>query len=109
TDPFPGGVDVLDKEERTKTVRELTGDATLETKFEYDLSEALQLKWKTTVTDARGNPTLYVLNGNGSPLEIQEPLGKTTKMQWAADDIFKTEEQDALGRKTKYAYDSRAN
>ncbi len=56
-----------------------------------------------------------VLNGNGSPLEIHEPLGKTTTMEWATTDIFKTKETQPKteaypqGRVTDYGYDDRAN
>ena len=38
-----------------------------------------------------------VLNGNGSPLRIEEPLARVTVTEWAADDIFKTKETDPLG------------
>ena len=48
---------------------------TLRTAFSFDYQEALAGRFKNTVTDPRGKPTLYVLNANGSPLEIQEPLG----------------------------------
>ena len=64
---------------------------------------------RTTVRDGRGHDTLYVLNGNGSPLRIEEPLGKTTTMAWAPDDILKTSEQDANGRVTEFGYDARGN
>ena len=52
---------------------------------------------------------MYLLNGNGSPLEIREPLGRRTEMRWATDDIFKTWERDALGRETEFEYDDRGN
>ena len=66
-------------------------------------------QFRTTVRDARGKDTVYVLNGNGSPLRIEEPLGKTTTMTWAADDILKTSETDANGRLTQFEYDERGN
>jgi YD repeat-containing protein len=82
----------------------------LRTEFSYDARDAVAWsRWKTTVRDARGNDTLYVLNGNGSPLEIHEPLGKTTTMTWAPDDILKTSETDANGRTTEFEYDPRGN
>src|SRR5262249_38626396 len=66
-------------------------------------------KWISTVTDARGNDTIYTLNMNGSPLQIDEPLGKSTQMEWS-DDALKTKETDAEGRVTDYSYeDGRGN
>jgi RHS repeat-associated protein len=82
---------------------------TLRTEFRYDLTHWPSSEWWTTVRDGRGKDTLYVLNGNGSPLRIEEPLGKTTRMTWPPDDILKTREQDANGRVTEFAYDARGN
>jgi RHS repeat-associated protein len=112
-DLFPGessGLLVEDKEEFAKVVREFPTAAALETRFQYDYREALTARrFKTMVRDPRSNDTLYVLNSNGSPLEIHEPLGKTAIMEWAADDIFKTKETDANGRVTTYGHDSKGN
>lgn len=80
------------------------------TSFTYDGSQAASLaRWTTTVRDGRGHDTEYLLNGNGSPLEIHEPLGRVTTMRWAADDVLKTWEKDALGRETEFEYDNRGN
>ena len=80
------------------------------TEFVYDATDAIaHARYTTTVRDARGHDTRYVMNGNGSPLRIEEPLGKTTTMEWATDDIYKTSETDAKGRVTEYAYDARGN
>jgi RHS repeat-associated protein len=119
-DAFPGesssaggAVLVPNKEEYVKEVVEFPerGQSRLQlvTRFRYDVSETQSRRWQTTVRDARGHETLYVLNGNGSPLEIHEPLGKTTVMTWPADDILKTSERDANGRVTEFGYDTRGN
>jgi RHS repeat-associated protein len=114
-DPFPGEADgllvVQDKEEYVRIVREYPSpNAPIETSFVYDAHEALtKLRWQTTVTDARGQQTLYVLNPNGSPVEIREPLGKTTAMRWAVQDIYKEWERDARGRETDFSHDARGN
>ena len=62
-----------------------------------------------------GDFVAVVLNGNGSPLRIEEPLGKTTTMAWAPDDILKLQETGPRteiypqGRVTDFGYDSRGN
>ena len=109
TDDFPGearnkwlgGIYVLGKEEHVKVVREypVTGPP-LTTSFRYDFSQATSGVFLNTVTDARGNETLYKLNSYGAPVQIDEPLGRTTRFEWASDDIYKTRETDALGRET---------
>ncbi len=106
-----GAVSVDDKEEHVRLVRELASQsAPIETRFAYDVREVLSAQhWKTQVTDARGNSTLYVLNLNGSPVEIDEPLGKTTLMGWAANDITKEWERDANGRETQFGHDANGN
>ena len=81
----------------------------VQTAFAYDLTHWPSAQFWTTVRDGRGNDTRYILNGNGNPLRIEEPLGKTTTMVWAAADIFKTKETDPLGRVTDYGYDERGN
>jgi RHS repeat-associated protein len=117
SDPLPGeeagGGSLIfqEKWERVRQVVEHPAPAlSIRTELSYDLREALTRgEWKTTVRDGRGNDTVYVLNGNGSPLEIREPLGKTTRMTWAADDILKLSETDANGRVTEFGYDDRGN
>src|SRR5262249_53511983 len=84
------------------------------TQFRYDFTNALAtLRWQTTVVDPRNVSTRYVLNGNGSPLEIHEAEGtpdyRKTTMEWAADDVLKQSETDANERLTTYGYDARGN
>ena len=104
-----------EKWELVKRVLEYTTPSTpLRTEFSYDAREALSGRWSTTVRDGRGQDTVYVLDGNGSPLEIQEPLGRTTAMTWAADDVLKLQETGRgatlpAGRVTDYGYDTRGN
>jgi RHS repeat-associated protein len=112
SEPFPGETPsflVLDKNEYVKKVHEHAGDSDPDTEFQFDVSDAIHLHWKTRVKDARHNETRYVLNGNGSPLEIHEPLGKTTLLEWSDSDIFKTKETDANLRVTTYGYDGNGN
>src|SRR5262249_45251900 len=112
-DPFPAELSapmIALKEEHVKEVHEFPSAAvTLFTRSAYANTDALSLRFKTTVRDGRGSDTLYTLNGNGSPLRIEEPLGKTTVMEWSDSDIFKTKETDPLGRVTDYEYDARGN
>jgi RHS repeat-associated protein len=104
------GLLVQRKEEYVKEVRERAGSGFVRTRFEYDYREALaSQRFICGVTDARSNPTRYVLNGNGAPLEVHEPLGKSTFTIWAPDDIVKIQETDARGRITHYGYDDRGN
>ncbi len=103
-----GGLFFEEKWELVKQVLEHPDPGiTIRTEFLYDLTHWPAAERWTTVRDGRGKDTLYVLNGNGSPLRIEEPLGKTTRMTWAPDDILKTSEQDANGRVTEFEYDDR--
>ncbi len=94
------------KFEWVKRVREPEGAST---QILYDISESNAGFYNTAVIDARGNVTRYKLNLNGSPVEIEEPKGVVTRMVWAADDIFKTQETDANLRVTDFVYDANAN
>ena len=112
-DEFPGEGDYLSygKFEWVKEVREAVGQPELATtSFVYDLTELASTgRFITRVTDPRMNATIYRLNANGSPLEIEEPGGVLTVMEWAADDIYKEKEIDAEGRETWFEYDANAN
>ncbi len=108
-DSFPGeepGAPIGAKYEYVKEVREPEG---VTTSFGYDFSEILGFRWIRTVRDGRGFETRYVLNGNGSPLEIEEPGQIVTSMVWVSDDVLKLEETDAKGRLTRFEYDDRGN
>ena len=110
-DVFPGesgeGLFVQDKFEWVKEVREPEG---VTTSFVYDRTRVVtDQEFISRGTDARGNVTTYTLNGNGSPLEINEPGDIITKMEWAVDDITKLKETDANGRVTRFEYDTNAN
>ncbi|MGD8895882.1 MAG: transglutaminase domain-containing protein, partial [Acidobacteriota bacterium] len=105
-----GGLWFTSRWELVKEVVEYPAPAVAQrTALTYDGTDFASARWTTTVRDARGNDTVYLLNGNGSPLEIHEPLGRLTEMRWAEDDIFKTWERDALGRETEFEYDGRGN
>ncbi|MGH9392067.1 MAG: DUF6531 domain-containing protein, partial [Vicinamibacteria bacterium] len=95
---FPGeepGAPVGAKWEYVKEVREPEG---VTTAFEYDFSEISGFRWIRRVRDGRGFETKYVLNGNGSPLEIEEPGQILTTMVWASNDVHKLQETDAKRR-----------
>jgi RHS repeat-associated protein len=117
SDPLPGedagggGLVFEEKWERVRQVVERPAPGlAIRTELSYDLRDVVaRAEWRTTVRDGRGNDTLYVLDGNGSPLRIEEPLAKTTVMTWAADDILKLSETDANGRLTELGYDDRGN
>jgi YD repeat-containing protein len=104
---------VTSEEELVKSVKEFANQGPVpqpETAFAYDFTQAIAGQFIGTVTDARGNPTTYVLNRRGNPLFIREPLDKETQTTWDAQDILKTSETDAEGRLTEYAYeDGRGN
>ena len=112
-DEFPGEGDALSygKFEWVKEFREAVGtEVEATTSFVYDLTELASTgRFTTHVTDPRLKTTIYRLNANGSPLEIEEPGGILTVMEWASDDIYKTQETDAEGRVTVFGYDANAN
>ena len=113
-DEFPGETpDPLSvgKYEWIKEVREAAGEPEqATTSFIYDLTEITTTgRFITHVTDPRSNTTIYRLNQNGSPLEIEEPGGILTTMEWSSHDIYKTKENDAENRITRFEYDDRAN
>lgn len=117
TDLFPGQdtgfLVVMDKEEFVKRVIEFPRGAQ-STSFTYDFRNALATgRWQTTVVDPRGTTDRYVLNGNGSPLEIHEAEGtadgRVVRIEWAAADIFKERETDGEGRVTTYGHDPNGN
>ena len=89
------------------------GTALVTTGFSYDFTDVLSLRWQTTVRDARGVDTRYVLNGNGGDLERIEALGtpleRATTSEWAATDIFKTRTVDPAGRVTRFGHDTNGN
>ncbi len=74
----------------------------------YDFSGS-----KRTVTDLRGNDTVYTLNSFGSPIEIVEPMGRTTMMVWSIDlgedDNLLRKKTDGIGRNWEYQYDTLGN
>ena len=66
-----------------------------------------------SVKDMRGNTTSYLLNYYGNPMEIREPMGKTTKLTWSIDegknDNLITSRTDARGHTTSYVHDAKGN
>jgi RHS repeat-associated protein len=103
--PDPSVV-ISNRDEYVREVKELPGGGQPDvvTKFQYDFTDMGSEHYKTTVTDGRENDTLYVMNVHGSPLEVHEPLGKTTHMEWDLVEKVKTKEIDALGRETRYQH-----
>jgi RHS repeat-associated protein len=109
---YGGGITIgLTHPAVTEICEFVTAGAALTTKFAYDHG-ATQLaagQLKTTVTDARHNDSVYTLNLDGNQIKVEAPFGKTTVMTWAANDVLKTSETDALGRKTLFGYDQNGN
>jgi YD repeat-containing protein len=63
---------------------------------------------RTTVTDARGNATIYSYDQKQQVVAIQDALGQVTARTW--DGAYNmTAVTDALGRITRYTYDSLGN
>ena len=82
------------------------------TTFTYDPSGAGQGVFRTEVRAAGGSVTRYVLNGDGNPLEIDEPagLGRTvTKFTWDPAHVVKTAEDNNHGRHLTYGHDPAGN
>jgi len=67
------------------------------------------------ITDLRGNTTTYTLNNVGNPIQIDEPLGKTTTMQWTvdlvgqADNVMISKTDESIGATWQYRYDFSGN
>lgn len=80
-----------------------------EVTFAYDVAAAN----KRVITDPRGNATTYTLNAYGNPIEIAEPLGRTTTMSWSIDegqgDNVMLSKTDGMGRAWSYTYDAKGN
>ncbi|OGU23908.1 MAG: hypothetical protein A2X85_12295 [Geobacteraceae bacterium GWF2_54_21] len=85
------------------------GTTPVQANFAYSTTTANQ----RTVTDLRGNDTVYTLNYFGNPLRIEEPLGKITLMTWSIDegkpDNVMTSKTDPLVNVTIYEYDPQGN
>ena len=107
--PRPGQTIILDRDEYMREVRERDDKGGVATRFAYDFTgmvgEPAARRMETAVTDGRDELTRYVLNLNGSPLEIHEPMDKTTFMEWDLDERVKKYEKDTLGRETHYTHD----
>ena len=106
-----GAVETRGKFEWVKEVHEAVGHPEeAVTAFLYDVTDfSATQRLKTVVTDARANDTEYLLNKDGSPVQITEPGNVVTVMEWASDDIMKLQETDALNRVTLFEYDANAN
>ncbi len=63
----------------------------------------------TQVQDPRNNEHIYTLNQYGSPLSIRDPLGNTTTMTWAPDDVVMTSKTNPNGTTTTFIHDEHAN
>ena len=116
-DSFPGQSAAplpVHNEEYVRRVVEHPGNtAPVVTEFSYDLTDVLELHWRTTVRDGRGIDALYVLNANGGDVARREALGsaleKTTTSDWAANDILRLRSVDDAGRVTRFGYDASGN
>jgi RHS repeat-associated protein len=97
-----------------KEIREPEGVVTT---FSYNFTA----KTRIVTGPRRSVPaTIYTLNDHGATILIEEPLGKTTRIEWCTDtllpacggvlDVLMVSKTDAEGRKTEYEYlDGRGN
>jgi len=108
----------------TEVVKEIREPEEVTTEFGYDFQQEIR-----RVTDPRAGdandpnpppPTEYRLNAYGATVRIEEPLGKTTIMEWGTDspsaacpdrngqdgvDVLMTRKVDPEGREHFYYYD----
>jgi RHS repeat-associated protein len=78
--------------------------------FTYEVTEGSN---RRIVGDMLGYDTTYILNTYGNPIQIDEPLGRTTKMTWSIDegkpDNVMTSKTDGRLNTTSYEYDANGN
>ncbi|MBX7184871.1 MAG: Ig-like domain repeat protein, partial [Vicinamibacteria bacterium] len=63
----------------------------------------------TEVKDPRGNVTKYTMNYHGGVTRIEEPLGRTTSIDWWPNDALKKREALPGGMVKDYVYDQNGN
>ena len=63
---------------------------------------------QTQVTNPRGYQTLYSFNATGQPVEIRDPLSRTTRSTWDAN-YNRLSQTDGNGHTTTYTYDANGN
>jgi len=106
------GLLLFGKQEYVKQIDDWLGfGSTSATTFSYDYSRAGE--FRAVVASPGGSPKYYTLNADGSPIEMDEPAAKggreSTRMRWAADDIYKVHEVNNRGYEGFYRYDERGN
>jgi RHS repeat-associated protein len=77
------------------------------TNLSYTLDQNNRIK-QATVTDARGNPTTYVLTVDGYTSSMTAPRGAVTTFDFN-DSGQKTRETDPLGETSTFEYDAKGN
>src|SRR6185295_8913113 len=75
--------------------------------FAYVLDQNNRIS-QTTVTDGRGNPTVYQLTADGYTRSMNGPRGAQTTFDFN-DTGLKTRETDPLGTTTLFEYDAKGN
>jgi YD repeat-containing protein len=81
------------------------------TTLAYDHSQAAIWRFRAVVAPGPG-AVRYLLNPDGNPLEIDEPLGRGRKIWqslWDSSNVTKTSESDSAGFRARYSYDDRGN
>ena len=121
TDAIPGYVDafLVPKHEFIKEVREPEG---VTTRFVYTISTDVNTPNLRAVSDPRPGipPTVYTLNAYGATVQVDAPLGKTTRTIWCTDavpapecngrrDALRAAEIDPAGRVHRFRYDDLGN
>jgi YD repeat-containing protein len=80
--------------------------------FIYDRSHAAEGVYLVEVRYKKTSVTRYRLNGDGNPLEIDQPEGtgrKVSRMRWDHRHITKIAEESTSGYRAEWAYDGRGN
>jgi len=63
---------------------------------------------QTRVTNPSGYQTLYTFNSTGQPIEIRDPLNRTTRSTWDAN-YNRLSQTDGNGHTTTFTYDANGN
>jgi RHS repeat-associated protein len=107
----PSEGDVTGREEFVRTVTQSPGGTAspVVTTFDYGTRSQSATSSTTTVTDPRGNNTVYTMNRHGGVTTIAEPLLRTTVFEWMTADVLKLKESLPGGVVKDYEYDVNGN
>ena len=123
TDDEPiAGFTAAFKVEKHEFVKEIRQPEGVTTAYGYTISTDVNVPNVRAVDDPRPEvgATVYTLNNYGAAVQVDAPLGRTTKTTWCTEDpldsacagkrdVLMAEEIDALGRTFRYQYDDLGN